>query len=214
MKKGIFILTMLSLIACESGSEDSKNADAVTKIDDLPKGEWNGEYIEIKDTLAEEKKPKKKSKGADYFNMGTVKVFVDTMEFSIDLFDQKKNHLTINRNSLMMRIKSAQRDFISITIKKPDILKDPIRTYDIDADGSKPTSSAIDFSRLSVNEPIMLTMVSGTTTLEEFSSGLGKVVLNATGKFKDADGELHDGRIEVNMRFESVVSTFNPKENA
>lgn len=212
MKKVIFIFTIATLFACKSESENTTDQEVETTVDQLPEGEWNGEYIEIKDTLDEDKKPKKKSKGADYFNMGTVKVTMDTAEFSIDLFDQKKNHLTINRNSLMMRIKSAQRDFISITIKKPDVLNNPVRSYTIDPDGSKPTSSAIDFSRLSIDEPLMLTMVSGTTTLEEFSAGLGKVVLKAEGKFKDEKGELHDGKVIVNMRFESVVSTYNPNQ--
>lgn len=212
MKKVMFIFTIATLFACKSESENTTDQEIKTSVDQLPEGEWNGEYIEIKDTLDDDKKPKKKSKGADYFNMGTVKVTIDTAEFSIDLFDQKKNHLTINRNSLMMRIKSAQRDFISITIKKPDVLNNPVRSYTIDADGSKPTSSAIDFSRLLIDEPLMLTMVSGTTTLEEFSAGLGKVVLKAEGKFKDEKGELHDGKVIVNMRFESVVSTYNPNQ--
>lgn len=211
MKEILFIMLCVAVFACKNDSDSQKKSSSKKiTVDSLPDGEWNGEYIEVTDSLAEEKKPKKKSHGAEYFNMGTVEVTVDEKTFSIDLFEQKKNHLTINRNSLVMRIKSAQRDYLSIQLKKPDILTDPTGEYKIDADGSKPTSSALDFNRLALDDQTMVTMVSGKTTVESFSPRLGKIVLKAEGMFEDKEGNKHPGTVKVNMRFESVVSTYNP----
>lgn len=211
MKKIVFFVLGAAIFACKNDTDSqTESMPQQTTVDSLPDGEWNGEYIAVKDSLAEEKKPKKQSRGAEYFNMGTVEVTVDTMEFSIDLFDQKKNHLTINRNSLVMRIKSAQRDYVSIQLKKPDILNEPLGTYQIDADGSKPTSSAVDFNRLSLKNRTVVNMISGSTTLKSFSPRLGKVELEAKGTFEDRDGNKYPGKVFVKMRFESVVSTYNP----
>lgn len=210
MKRTLFFILGAFLFSCGNENDANDPKEAVTAVDSLPEGEWNGEYFEIKDSLADEKKPKKKSRGSEFYNMGMVEVNVDTMEFSIDLFDQKNNHVTISKNSLGMRIKSAQRDFLSINLKKPNIVNNYAGTYNIDPDGSKPTSSAIDFSRLSEKNAMQLIMVSGSTTVESFSPRLGKMVLNAEGVFKDSEGNTKPGKIKVNMRFESIVSTYNP----
>lgn len=209
MKQIIFFLVIALFFACKDGEQKGAE-DTITETDSLPKGKWNGEYIKVTDSLAEENKPKKKSRGSEFYNMGTVEVNVDTMEFSIDLFEQKSNHVTISENSLSMRIKSAQRDFLSIHLKKPNIINNYAGTYKIDPDGSKPTSSAIDFNRLSVKNTMQLIMVSGSTTVESFSPRLGKMVLKAEGVFKDSKGNTKPGKVNVNMRFESIVSTYNP----
>jgi hypothetical protein len=209
MKQTVFFLLIALFFACKDG-EQKGIEDTITTVDSPPKGKWNGEYIKVTDSLAEENKPKKKSRGSEFFNMGTVEVNVDTMEFSIDLFEQRSNHVTIGENSLSIRIKSAQRDFLSIHLKKPNIINNYAGTYKIDPDGTKSTSSAIDFSRLSLKNTMQLTMVSGSTTVESFSPRLGKLVLKAKGVFEDADGNAKSGVVYVNMRFESVVSTYNP----
>lgn len=209
MEKALIVIITVLFFSCNNENGVSETG-GTTAVDSLPKGEWNGEYFEIKDTLEQEKKPKKKSHGSEFFNMGTVEVNVDTMHYSIDLFDQKKNHVTISQNSLGMRIKSAQRDFLSIQLKKPDIMNNYAGTYKIDRNGTKPTSSAIDFSRLSEKNEMQLIMVSGSTIVESFSPRLGKMVLKAEGVFEDAEGNTKPGKIKVNMRFESVVSTYNP----
>lgn len=210
MKRVLFFLLGAFLFSCGNESKGHDSTDSVVTVDSLPEGEWNGEYFEIKDSIADEKKPKKKSRGSEFYNMGIVQVNVDTMEFSIDLFDQKNNHVTISENSLAMRIKSAQRDFLSIHLKKPNIINNYAGTYNIDPDGSKPTSSSIDINRLSAKNPMQLVMISGSTTVESFSPRLGKMILNAEGVFKDSKGGTKPGKIKVNMRFESIVSTYNP----
>lgn len=214
MKRLIFLAAIATFCACENTAEKEEKEKAeepeVTTTDQLPEGEWNGEYIKVEDTVAEKKKPKKQSKGSSFYNMGTVEVEADTMHFSIDLFDQKKNYATISENSLMMRIKSAQRDFVVIQLKKPNMVGNYAGTYPIDRDGKKMPSSAIDFNRLASKKQLQWTMVSGSTELESFSPRLGKVVLKAKGTFEDASGNTFPGSINVDMRFESVVSSYNP----
>ena len=209
MKCVLFVIITVLLFSCNNENEANETG-GVTTFDSLPKGEWNGEYYEVKDSLEEEKKPKKKSHGSEFFNMGTVEVNIDTMRYSIDLFEQKKNHVTISQNSLGIRIKSAQRDFLSIQLKKPNIINNYAGSYKIDREGSMPTSSAIDFNRLSENNQMQMTMVSGSTIVESFSPRLGKMVLEAEGVFEGSEGNMKPGKIKVNMRFESVVSTYNP----
>ncbi|GEM_PF-2302203 len=209
MKRLIFLVAIAVFCACDNEGEKEKEQEVMT-TDQLPEGEWNGEYVEVKDTVAEKKKPKKKSKGSAYFSMGMVEVEADTMHFSIDLFDQKKNYVTISENSLMMRIKSAQRDFLVIQLKKSNIVGNYAGTYPIDRDGKKMPSSAIDFNRLASKNQLQLTMVSGSTELESFSPRLGKAVLQAKGTFEDASGNTFPGSVNVDMRFESVVSSYNP----
>lgn len=208
MKHVLILILVLSFCACTDTDPISTNDQ--TNIDTLPKGEWNGEFYEVKDTVADKKKPKKKSRGSEFYNMGQVEVVVDTLEFSIDLFEQKKNYVTISENSLKMRIKSAQNDYLSVSIQKPGIVGNYPGVYEIDVNGTKPSSSAIDFNRMSSEHKMSVFMTSGVLTLESFSPRLGKAVFNAQGTFEDRDGNQFPGKVNVNMRFESVVSTYNP----
>ena len=208
MKKVFILMLVVAATSCDNQQTTEKVEQ--TTVDSLPEGEWNGEYIEVKDSVADEKKPKRKSNGSEYYNMGKVEVTVDTVEFSIDLFDRRKNHITIAENSLSMRIKSAQQDYLSIKVAKPGIVSNYPGVYEIDPDGKKSMYSAIDFNRLSSENRMNVTMISGETTLESFSPRLGKVILTAEGTFKDRDGNTFPGKVNINMRFESVVSNYNP----
>jgi hypothetical protein len=209
-----FALTSFLLFSC-SGEQSDENGQQqeekeTTTVEDLPEAKWNGEYMKINDSLAEENRPKKKSKGASYFNMGTVLVNIDTMEFSIDLFDQKRNHISLSKDRMSIRIKSAQRDFISIQLKKPNIMGDYSGKYPADNDLNLPVASAVNFSQISVDNKREYTLVSGTTNVEHFSTKRGKLVLEVQGKFEDAKGNKQSGTIKIDMVIESIVSTYNP----
>jgi hypothetical protein len=209
-----FALASFLLFSC-SGEQSNVNSEKeeekkLTTVEDLPEGKWNGEYIKITDSLAEENMPKKKSKGASYFNMGTVKVNIDTMQFSIDLFDQKRNHISLSKDGMIIRIKSAQRDFIAIQLKKPNIMGDFSGNYPVDNDLDLSVASAVNFSQITVDNKQEFTLMSGTTSVEHFSTNRGKLVLMARGKFEDSNGNLTAGSIEIDMVIESIVSTYNP----
>jgi hypothetical protein len=207
-----FALNSLLLFSCngEQSSENAQQQKETTTVEDLPEGKWNGEYMKITDSLAEENMPKKKSKGASYFNMGSVKVNIDTMEFSIDLFDQKRNHISLSKDGMIIRIKSAQRDFISIQLKKPNIMGNYSGNYPVDHELNLPIASAVTFSQITVDNKQEYTLMSGTTIVEHFSTKRGKLVLEAQGKFEDSKGNVASGSIKIDMVIESIVSAYNP----
>src|SRR5690554_3129745 len=102
----------------------------VITIEDLPEGEWNGEYIKIVDEA--ELKPRKKSLGSDFFSMGKLKIDMEEDVIEFDLFERKKNILTFTNASITAFIRSAFNEDVHLYFKKNNIVAHHKGKYKVD----------------------------------------------------------------------------------
>lgn len=210
--KFIYLLGLFFLAACSSNSESKGDS-----YEDLPEGKWNGEYMEVESEDDKDKKrPTKKSNGGEVLNLGKVVYSIENEEEEISQFDKRKNDITINENQIVIRIKDVNDRYFLIGIHKDDIYKNPEGKY-VDA-GSKKGDNDPTFTlgyitdlkdRNQTNQ-----CKNGTLEVKKMNLKSGEVLIEAQGEFQNIE-ELKEGtsipfEIVIKMRFETVVSAFNP----
>jgi hypothetical protein len=211
--KFLFFLGVLFFAVCSGCSENENESD-----EDLPEGKWNGEYMEVESEEDEDKKrPSKKSNGSEILNLGTVTYTISDEEGKIIYFEKRKNDLIINENQITIRIKDANDRFFLIGLHKDKIYKNPEGKY-IDASSKKDDEDPhFSISYIAdLEEGLTFQCTKGTLEVKEMNFKSGKVDIEAKGEFLNMknviDGNPLPFELKIKMRFETVVSAFNPNK--
>jgi len=175
-----------------------------TATDSLPDGEWNGEYMKIKDD--EESKIQRKSQGSDFFSMGKIDLLIGGDSINFNLFERKKNSLTFTNQSLSAFIKSAFNEDIHLRFKKNDMLVNHKGKYKSDPSLKSNESFSMYIKAGEKGKEKEYNLVSGEAKII-FSPRLGNLEVKINGIFVDKEGNKKRGSGMVNMEFEGAVMT-------
>ena len=211
--KFIYLLGLLIVASCSSNSENEGDS-----YDDLPEGEWNGEYMEVKTEDEDDKKGRsKKSIGGEFLNMGKATYSIGDKAEEITLFDKGKTDITINEDQIAIRIKDANDKFFFIGIHKDNIYKNPQGkyVYPANAKSNQDPKFTLSYTTGSKSEQETYQLKSGTLNIEKMSFTLGEVKMMAKGEILNLknvqNGTPQPFEMEVEILFETIVSAFNPE---
>lgn len=214
MKNAFFILfTMAFFFSCtnekatdeKTTENDNKSASEVTTVDSLPDAKWNGEYMKI--DSAEKKENKRKSRGSEFYSMGSVKLSIGDKAHDITVFERKKNGLTFTTESIQAFITSAYNENIKIRFNKQKIVTEHRVKYTAD-----PTEQANQSFSMTINmgdqeKDQEYRMEKGTAEILDFSPRTGVLHVMFEGTFTDKDGNKQKGKGAIKMNFEGAVMT-------
>lgn len=212
--KLVYLLGLFLIVSCNNNSENDEKAN-----EDLPKGKWNGEYMEVESEDDENKKrPSKKSNGSEILNLGKVVYTIGEKEEEIIQFDKRKNDITINKNQIAIRIKDANERYFLIGLHKNEIFKNPEGKYIDVANQKKKNDPKFTLSYIADSDYMNQTYqcIQGTLEVKTLDFKSGEALISAKGKLQNRkdlkEGTSSPFQIDIKMNFETVVSAFNPNE--
>lgn len=202
----VLICAVLFMTSCkgETKSGDTQDAEVkATVTDSLPEGEWNGEYMKIRDP-DDENRPKRQSFGSDFLNLGNVNIDLESETLNIDLFEGKKNALSFHTNMIKALIKSHTNEYIELEFRKKGIFGNYKGKYN--AASSSKTENGVQLNIKTGKDNIKeYNLTSGTVEILDFSPQNGILEANIDGEFKAQDGSQIKGKGKIKMSFDIHV---------
>lgn len=209
MKYNLIYLLGFFLVACSGNTDNEKES-----YDDLPDGKWNGEYMEVEtdDSEEDKKKPSKKSQGSEYLNLGKVTFKIGDKSDKISLFNKRKNDIIINKNKISIRVNDANDQSFKIVLFKDKIYENPKGKYAIVPQNKENNRGvSILYTDNLSDENNTYEFIKGSADVKQLKFKSGKFVFTLKGKAKNTkSGETTPVELDIDMRFETVVSAFNP----
>lgn len=215
MKKIVILsLGIILFSSCQQGNEeqqyqkeDLESDVEIITVDSLPDAKWNGEYMKI-ESQDREKGTRRQSYGADMYNMGTMKIFLngkDTINFSI--YERRKNVLTFNSSNLRLFIRSAFEEDVHLHFQKNNIVTQAKGKYKVDPTQQANNSVFMRIYATVGDEKKEFTMQKGEIEIKNFDVQLSRIELALEGTFITDSGEEIKGSGEMNLLFEESIMT-------
>ncbi|MDX1652973.1 MAG: hypothetical protein R3277_10805 [Brumimicrobium sp.] len=211
--KTVFIVVgLLGIIAVSCRENTPVDAEA----SDQEKGVWNGEYLKIEEADSV-KKATKKSYGSEVLNLGKVNYTLGGEENAITQFPKNKNDITLFRDKIVIRIGGTEGESFFMTFLKANIYKAAEGEYNLLSTQKTKEKQVFTMSYVAPQQANPCMLKEGKALIREFNPRLGRIVLSVSGncmRSKDLMDQFSEEIIlQVNMNFETVVSSFNPEES-
>lgn len=208
MKKIVFVFSLVFLIfSCKNDKNKSQNSDGnidLHTIDNLPEGEWNGEYIKIKDE-DEGERIKKQSLGSEFYSMGTVKFNLGTDSIDFKLFEKRKNNLTFSETTINAIITSASGDIIKVKFFKNKIIDNHKGNYKAANEATKNQTVSMTLTTQENDTETLYNLSKGTIEILEFNPRLATLEFKMNGTFSTTNGIEKEATGIVDLHFEEAI---------
>lgn len=211
MKKNLIFFLGLFFIACSGNNKKDNELDS-----ELLEGQWNGEYVEVRGENPEEnekKRPSKKSQGSEYLNLGKVTFEIGGNSNKISFFNKRKNDVVINENKISIRVNDANDQSFKIILFKDKIFENPRGKYAVVVENKKCKNGvSIVYTNNLTDKNTTYEFIKGSAEVNQLKFDSGEFVFTVKGTAKNIDSEeITPIELDIDMRFETVVSAFNPK---